>query len=132
MFADPHHGGPLGSDAPEHFEDVTASPGTEHWIFAGFAAVFNYSAANLVTEHGIGICKAWHRRGVGSQVVALMYDYGFRLRSEGGLGLRRMYGTTPIWNKGSMAFHQACGLKIEGTLRSVKLKGSWQNGENRE
>lgn len=118
-FVDPAVFAQMPPNAPEHFDDPTASPGTEHFIMAGQSSLFDLSVADLTACHGVSVFGQLAVHGIGTQVVALLYDWAMRLPREGGLGMRRLWADISPWNEGSRALHSRLGLRLEGTIRAV-------------
>lgn len=129
-FVDPNVFPQLPPNAPEHFDDPTASPGTEHFIMAGQSNFADLSVADLTAVSGVSVFKQLAGQGIGSQAVALLYDWAMRLPRDGGLGLRRMWADVAPWNDRSQALHGRLGLKPEGITRAVNVTAEPVRGDH--
>ena len=110
------------------FERKTADGGRDDGRFAievdgrfvGTCGLFRLNATNRTAELGIGIGeKALWGQGLGREAIALLLDYGFRLRN-----LHRIWLRTHSANERAIRAYRACAFVEEGRLR----QHLWSNG----
>lgn len=78
----------------------------------------NTSVMNLCTEIGfVIIMPAFQRTHVTSNAVGLLLQYALNLRSEGGLGLRRVQWQANAANVASVGVAERMGFRKEALLK---------------
>lgn len=97
---------------------------------AGQSNLYDVSVGDLTACTGVGVFKQFEGHGIGSQAVALLYDWAMRLPKDGGLGMRRLWAGVSPWNEGSKALHSRLGLKAEGTRRAFEVTVEPMYGEH--
>lgn len=117
---------PAGS---EHSPFAMAEPSDEKARFsvvdldsqelAGAASLWGIDAHNRTAHLGISLLPAFHGRGLGSDVVRVLCEYGFVVR-----GLQRLQVETLADNTPMIAAATKAGFAVEGTLR----RSAWVYG----
>ncbi|MBK8047376.1 MAG: GNAT family N-acetyltransferase [Anaerolineales bacterium] len=88
--------------------------------FIGQCALFRFDDVAHTAELGITIGdKAYWGKGYGREAIALLLDYGFRLRN-----LRKIWLQVNADNERAQRAYRACGFVEEGRLR----QHVWSNG----
>lgn len=89
--------------------------------FIGQCALFRFDDVAHTAELGITIGdKAYWGKGYGREAIALLLDYGFRLRN-----LRKIWLQVNGDNERAQHAYRACGFVEEGRLR----QHVWSNGQ---
>ena len=79
----------------------------------GICGLWHYNHASGACELGITIGdRDYWGRGYGREAIALLLDYGFRIRN-----LRRIHLSTSSNNERALRCYRACGFVEEGRLR---------------
>jgi putative acetyltransferase len=65
----------------------------------------------------MGVQAAWHRKGVGSALLAAAIDI-----ADNWYGLARLELSVYTDNEGAIALYKKYGFEIEGTLRAYALR----------
>ncbi|WP_329132430.1 GNAT family N-acetyltransferase [Streptomyces sp. NBC_01476] len=86
---------------------------------AGAAVLWGIDAHNRSAHLGLSLRPAFRGRGLGTDVVRTLCEYGFAVR-----GLRRLQVETLTDNQAMIGAAKAAGFQYEGTLR----RASWVYG----
>lgn len=87
---------------------------------AGEALLWHIDTHNRTAHLGISLRPSFRGRGLGSDVVHVLCDYGFNI-----LGLHRLQLETLARNAAMIAAATKNGFKLEGTLR----QSAWVDGD---
>jgi RimJ/RimL family protein N-acetyltransferase len=87
---------------------------------AGAASVWGLDSHNRLAHLGLSLRPAFRGRGLGTDVVRVLCEYGFRVR-----GLRRLQVDTLADNEAMIKAAVAVGFIVEGTLR----QSAWVHGD---
>ena len=85
----------------------------------GTATLWGIDMHNRAAHLGISLLPAFHGRGLGSDVVRVLCEYGFAVR-----GMQRLQVETVADNAAMIAAATKAGFTIEGTLR----RSAWVYG----
>lgn len=91
----------------------------ESQALAGAALLWGIDAHNRAAHLGISLFPTFRGRGLGSDVVRVLCDYGFVTR-----GMQRLQMETLADNASMLAAAASAGFVAEGTLR----RSAWVNG----
>lgn len=87
----------------------------------GICMLWRHNPVAATAELGISIGdRDYWGRGYGREAIALLLDYGFRIRN-----LRRIYLSTSSSNERALRCYRACGFVEEGRLRQQ----NWSAGQ---
>jgi RimJ/RimL family protein N-acetyltransferase len=87
---------------------------------AGRAMLWGIDTHNRFAHLGFTLRSAYRGRGLGADTIAVLCDYGFRIR-----GLNRLQVDTLASNAPARRASEAAGFVLEGELRA----NSWVDGE---
>ncbi len=87
---------------------------------AGDAVLWSIDLHNRMAHIGLGLRPAFRGRGLGTDVVRAMCEYGFSVR-----GLHRLQIETLVTNAAMIKAAERAGFTHEGTLR----RAAWVTGE---
>jgi RimJ/RimL family protein N-acetyltransferase len=87
---------------------------------AGDASVWGLDPHNRLAHLGLSLRPAFRGRGLGTDVLRVLCEYGFRVR-----GLRRLQVDTLADNEAMIKAAVAVGFTVEGTLRQA----AWVYGD---
>lgn len=92
------------------------------WMIGGMSwRPVNGNAA--IVDIGYAFAKAWHRRGLATEAVRAMVDFGFAAR-----GAERVFATVFVGNVASRRVLEKCGFAYEGLMRrAVCKRGEWRD-----
>ncbi len=112
---------PVAADSP-HSPFAVPEPSNEVAVFsiveldsgglAGAAQLWGIDMHNRTAELGISLLSGFRGRGLGSDVVRVLCEYGFAVR-----GLQRLQVDTLADNAAMIAAARKAGFTLEGTLR---------------
>ncbi len=89
---------------------LTEAPGGER--LAGEAVLWNIDPHNRAAHLGVSLIPSARGRGIGTEVVRILCEYGFAVR-----GLHRLQIETLADNAAMIAAATRVGFAVEGTLR---------------
>ncbi|MGW3493825.1 GNAT family N-acetyltransferase [Streptomyces sp. NPDC001020] len=92
----------------------------ESQMLAGAALLWGIDAHNRTAHLGISLFPSCRGRGLGTDVVRVLCEYGFVVR-----GMQRLQVETLADNTSMLAAAKSAGFVIEGTLR----RAAWVNGD---
>lgn len=102
-----------------HFAITELEPGE----FVGMAHLLHVNWADRSAEIACWLDRRHHGRGLGSEAIALMCQYGFSQ-----LGLHKIWTSLFAGNEASRRLTERCGFTLEGRIRDSKRKdGRWQD-----
>ena len=104
------------TDNAARFSVVELSDGQ----LAGASLLWGIDTHNRLAHLGISIRPSFRGRGLGTDVVRVLCDYGFRIR-----GLHRLQIETLADNEAMIKAATSNGFTLEGTIR----KSAWVDGE---
>lgn len=86
-------------------------------VVGGVGFHLQTDVSRLSAEFGYWIGEPYWGRGIVTQVVRAMVEYGFET-----YGLRRIYATVYAWNPGSARVLEKAGFEFEGRLKNSIFK----------
>jgi len=81
---------------------------------AGAASVWGLDQHNRLAHLGLSLLPAFRGQGLGSDIVRVLCDYGFRV-----LGLHRLQIETLADNAAMRSVAERCGFQVEGIQRQA-------------
>jgi ribosomal-protein-alanine N-acetyltransferase len=111
-------------DAEKWYREITRIQKTDSTVLAiiidGEAAgAIRFTRHNHKAEIGYWLGRAYRDKGIMTEVVKEITEYGFNE-----LGLRRMHATAMTSNKASIRVLEKAGYKLEALLRGNAIKGN--------